>query len=244
MTRSDAAQWCVILRARGNSAEARAALDVLCRAYRTPVLAYIRHHGYSADVAEDLTQAFFTRFLEHAWHAHADPTRGSFRAFLLTAVRRFLINAEEEGHAIKRGGHLHFESIDGSEGALEEIASNDATPERAFERAWAWAIIELALRRLRDEAAEAGKGDLFDRLRDFLIEPPDEADYARVAATLKQRRNTVAVAVHRLRQRLRELVGEELAATTAGGSDLDDELRQLRTALGPVLHEGSGSDTR
>lgn len=240
MARSDA-QWSVILGARGDSAEARAALDALCRAYRAPVLAFIRHHGYGADLAEDLTQAFFTRFLEHAWHTHADPARGSFRAFLLTAVRRFLINAEEEGHAIKRGGNLQFESIDGSEAALEKIASSDATPERAFERAWAWAIIELALRRLRDEAAEAGKVELFDRLRDFLIEPPDDADYAQVAATLKQRRNTVAVAVHRLRQRLRELVGEELAAITVDGSDLEDEFRQLRTALAPVLHDGDPS---
>jgi len=89
--------------------------------------------------------------------------------------------------------------------------------------------------RLRDEAEEVGKGELFDQLREFLIERPDEADYARAATALNLRRNTLAVAVHRMRHRLRELVREELAQTTACKDDLDAELRDLRATLSGVV---------
>lgn len=237
----DTTQWSLILRARGDAGDARGALESLCARYRPSILAYIRGHGYAGDVAEDLTQAFFTRFLEQAWHAHADPARGRFRAFLLTAIKRFLINADEEAHAAKRGGRVRIESFDA---ATVDLATADAGPERAFERAWALVVLETALRRLREEAREGGKGDLFDHLREFLTEAPDAADYERVAAALGLRRNTLAVAVHRLRHRLRELVRDELAQTSAARADLDLELRDLRDALGNVLQDCDPGDRK
>jgi len=235
MSRFDTTRWSMVLRARGDAAENRAALEALCRAYRPPVLAYIRGRGFGGDAAEDLTQTFFARFLERASHADADPARGRFRAFLLTAVKRFLINAGEEAHAVKRGGRMHFESLDQEQEGQRDIASADETPEQAFERAWAFVVLDNAMRRLRAEAEQAGKRELFERLRDFLTEAPDEADYARAAEALNLRRNTLAVAVHRLRHRLREMVREELAETATGRDELDSELRELRAALGTVM---------
>jgi len=235
MSRFDTTRWSIVLRARGNTAENRAALEALCRAYRPPVLAYIRGRGFRGDAAEDLTQTFFARFLERASHADADPARGRFRAFLLTAVKRFLINASEEAHAVKRGGRMQFESLEQEGDGQRDIASGDETPEQAFERAWAFVVLDNAMRRLRAEADQAGKRELFDRLRDFLTEPPDEADYARAAEMLNLRRNTLAVAVHRLRHRLREMVREELTETATGRDELECELRELRAALGTVM---------
>lgn len=231
-------QWSLVLRARGDGIEARTALDTLCRTYRPPVLAYIRGRGYEGDAAEDLTQSFFANFLERAAHADADPLRGRFRSFLLTAVKRFLINAAETQRTVKRGGRVRFESFDD-----EASASESDAPERAFERAWAYVVLDGALRRLRAEAEAADKRGQFDRLRDFLVEAPDPADYDRVAAELGLRRNTLAVAVHRLRQRLRELVRDVVAETTAGRDDLDHELHELRTALGSALAASTEAET-
>jgi len=109
------------------------------------------------------------------------------------------------------------------------------SPESSFDREWAQAVLHAAMRRLRSEAKAAGKANLFDNLSEFLIEPPDEADYQRVAEALNMRRNTLAVAVHRMRQRLRELVCRELAQTAADDSDLEQELEDLRLCLGAVL---------
>ncbi len=65
-------------------------------------------------------------------------------------------------------------------------------------------MLDSALAKLRAEAEAAGKVALFDQLQEFLTERPDEADYARAASALNLRRNTLAVAVHRMRHRLRE----------------------------------------
>lgn len=223
----DTTRWSIVLRARGEPAGARQALEALCRTYRSPVLAFVRSRGYSADAAEDLTQAFFARFVERAWHSSADPERGRFRSFLLTALKRFLIDADAETAALKRGGTFRFEAID--DDAVDQNASHDG-PEREFERQWIRVVLNAAFARLREEAGRAGKLPLFERLSEFLVEPPDDADYARVAADLGLRRNTLAVAVHRLRHRLRDIVREELAETTSGRAELAQELRALRVS--------------
>jgi len=234
MTRFDTTRWSMVLQARDGTAQARSALETLCRTYRPPVLAYIRHRGYSAETAEDLAQTFFVRFLEDEYHADADPGRGRFRNFLLTALKRFLIDADEEAHAIKRGGRIRFHSLDHDEvGSLPPGNLADAeTPEHAFERTWAITLIQAAMKRLRAEAVRAGRQELFEHLSEFLAERPDEAEYARVAGALNLRRNTLAVTVHRLRHRLRELIRDELAQTTANAAELESEIRDMRSVLG------------
>lgn len=228
MGRFETTRWSVVLRARGEAGDAREALEQLCRTYRPPVLAFVLRRGYAADVAEDLTQAFFTRFLERAWHSSADPQRGRFRSFLLTALKRFLIDSDSEAAALKRGGGVKFVALDDD---TDRMAAAGETPDAAFEREWAQAVLSAAFARLREEARAAGKLALFERLSDFLVEPPDERDYERAAADLNLRRNTLAVAVHRLRHRLRDLVREELAETTSNRTELEEELRTLRGSM-------------
>jgi len=190
----------------------------------------VRSRGYAPDAADDLVQAFFVRFLDQSWHAGADPDRGRFRAYLLTMLKRYLMNSEIEARAIKRGGGMRIDSLDDdSDPALAVV---DDSPERVFEQAWAMTVLGRALKHLRDEAEQCGKRELFDALREFLVERPDNADYARVAEQLGLRRNTLAVAVHRMRHRLQELIQSELADTAAGAGELDAELRELRGALG------------
>jgi len=225
----------------GATGIACAALDPLYRACRAPVLAYIRHRGYAIDRAEDLTQAFFARLLEHG--AALDADGQAFRRCLLTAVKRFLINTEQEGRTIKRGGTMRFESIDADDTHLARIASEDNGPEHAFERAWAMAVLDAALERLHVEAVDAGKGDLFEQLRDFLIEPPDRADYSRMAEAMCLRRNTLAVIVHRMRLRLRALIRAELAAAHPG-SGTDHVPGALHAAPAPVLRRIEGPTGR
>lgn len=233
MGRFETTRWSVVLRARGEAGEARAALEQLCRTYRPPVLAFVRFRGYAADAAEDLTQAFFTRFLERSWYSSADPERGRFRSFLLTALKRFLIDADAGAATLKRGGGVHFERLDDDTGCAG--AAGDA-PDAVFEREWAHAVLRVALARLRAEAEQAGKLELFQRLSEFLIERPDEAEYACAADDLHLRRNTLAVAVHRMRHRLRELVRAELADTTSSRTELEEELRALRGSVQALSH--------
>jgi RNA polymerase sigma-70 factor (ECF subfamily) len=235
MAKFDSTQWSLVLCAGNAGADARRALDTLCRTYRPPVLAYIRSRGRSPELAEDLTQAFFADFIERASHADANPDRGRFRNFLLVALKRFLINADAQERAQKRGGGVAAEQLLENSRSVAEAMIDAQTPERAFERSWALAVLDCAMHRLREEAHTAGKGELFEQLREFLAESPDEADYDRAAQALNLRRNTLAVAVHRMRHRLRELVRLELAQTTASRAEMETELRELRGTFASVM---------
>src|SRR5690606_233980 len=101
----------------------------------------------------------------------------------------------------------------------------------AFERAFARTVMARALARLEQEAHAAGKDALFAAAREFLLEAPERARYAEVAAALGLRQNTFAVAVHRMRQRLEAMVEAELADTVAGPGELEAERRHLARQL-------------
>jgi RNA polymerase sigma-70 factor (ECF subfamily) len=91
--------------------------------------------------------------------------------------------------------------------------------------------LRQALTRLQDEARRNGKDKLFEQLRPFLLENPDGSEYDIVASALGMRRNTVAVAVHRLRARLQEVVRAVVADTVDDPREAELELRRLRHSL-------------
>ena len=226
-------RWSLILAARGADSQSRRALASLCRTYRAPVLAFIRCSGCRPDEAEDLTQSFFAQLLLRNLHARVEPERGRFRTYLLASLKHFLINVHKHDSAQKRGAQVQLQVLDmcaSRSSNLDQMRSPD-TPERAFDRAWAQAVLRTALRKLRREAGEAGKGDLFAKAWEFVIERPAEAEYDRIARELGMRRNTLAVAVHRLRIRLRELVCAELAETATNEATLHEEIDDLRECL-------------
>lgn len=220
--------WSMVIQTRAASQQGRVALETLCCAYRSPVLSYLRAHGCSPADAEDLTQAFFEQMLLHRFHTAADPTRGRFRTFLLTALKRFLANQHDRERTLKRGGHLVFVTLE-DQHEPDDVAAS--TPEQAFEREYALTVISRALERLRKEAEESGKSRLFDQLSGFLLEPADRREYSDLAERLGLRRNTLAVAIHRLRNRLREMVRAELVDTVDSPAALEDEMNALSSAL-------------
>ncbi|HEV8694020.1 MAG TPA: ECF-type sigma factor [Lysobacter sp.] len=228
MARFATTRWSLILDAR-DPAVARDALEEICRAYRGPVLVYVLRRGYAMADAEDLTQEFFTRFLESRWHEVADPARGHFRGLLLTALKRFLISASKAANTQKRGGGMFRMEGDSEVDCL--FTNESDAPDEAFEHAWAMTVLERSFARLRAEAESAGKAELFRQLSPHIGEPPLVDEYQRIGAQLGLRTNTVAVAVHRLRTRLRDLVHEELADICDGPDGVAAELRALREAL-------------
>lgn len=230
MSRFQTTRWSLLLRARAEGPLAGPALEGLCRLYRPPVLAFIRSRGYPPAHAEDLTQAFFEQFLRLRPDHAADPTRGRFRSYLLAVLRNFLLNQQASATAAKRGGGQTAQAL---EDTPEEVlvAADSDHPEQAFERAWAQGVLEKALAELSEEAAEAGKRTLFEALRPFLLQTPDREAYDELAKRLGMRRNTLAVAVHRLRTRLRAVVLDVLAEGVSAQAELDAELAALQSVL-------------
>ena len=206
-----------------------AALEKLCRTYWFPLYAFARRQGNSPEDAQDLTQDFFFRLLEKNYLAKADPDRGKFRTFLLSSLRHFLVNEWKRAGRLKRGGGLEFISIHTNEAEYRYAAesSDESNPDAEYETRWAVALIEQVLAALHQEFNAADKAPLFERLKGFIWDNKTNASYAEIAAELNLSEGTVKVAVHRLRQRFRELLRAEVAHTVARPEDIDGELRYL-----------------
>lgn len=226
--------WTEVLLAREQQAPgASEALDNLCRLYWYPLYAHIRHSIKDPQDAEDLTQEFFRLLIEKNYLGAVDRERGKFRSFLLVAVKRFLINAHKHAHRQKRGGgqtHLSLD-LELAESRLQSDLATGLSPEEIFERRWARTMLDQATTRLRDEYAAAGKSALFETLGNFLTDESRFGDYAEVAPRLGMTASAVAVAVHRLRARFKQLVREAVRPTVADPAEVDDEVRHLVATL-------------
>jgi RNA polymerase sigma-70 factor (ECF subfamily) len=222
--------WSVVLSAgEGSLPNAQTALERLCRAYWYPLYAYVRRQGHSVEEAQDLTQEFFARLLQKDYLRHPDPARGRFRTFLLTALKRFLINDWEKSHAAKRGEgqpSISWDQHDTENRFLAEPA-DPSTPEKAFEKRWAVTLLEQVLQRLREEFTASGNADRFERLKLLLWGEKGSPAYAGVAVELGLTETALKVAVHRLRRRYRELLRAEVAHTVERPEEVDEELRYL-----------------
>ncbi|MCB1132713.1 MAG: sigma-70 family RNA polymerase sigma factor, partial [Verrucomicrobiae bacterium] len=104
-----ATRWSMVAGAAG---EAEVSLEALCRQYWQPVYAVARLAGNDVETAKDLTQGFFAKLLEHGWLASADRGKGRFRTFLVTALKRYMINEWHRDHAAKRGGFAETVPLD------------------------------------------------------------------------------------------------------------------------------------
>ena len=184
------------------------------------------------DAEEDLTQAFLARLLEKNVVAAAKRERGKFRSFLLASLNHFLSDEWDKARAKKRG-NLRVISLDGLSAESRYVAQpqDHATPEKVFQRQWALRVLDQVLQKLEGEFAATGKGELFKQIRFCLAGERSAIPYAQLAQKVGMTEGAVTVAVHRLRQRYRAVLREEIAQTIAAPEDVEEELRDLFRAL-------------
>ncbi len=225
-------RWSIVLAARApTEAEGNAALATLCRSYWYPLYAFVRRQGLGEHDAQDLTQEFFARLLEKGWLGGVERERGRFRSWLLASMKHFLANEWDRSRAKKRGGGVATLSFDAmsAESRFRHEPADTATAEKLYDRRWALTLLDQVLARLRAEMSAAGKVGHFDALKFCLT--GDKTPYADVAAKLGMSEGAVKVAVHRLRERYRDLIRAEIAETVATPAEVEDELCHLLAAL-------------
>ena len=187
--------------------------------------------------AQDLTQDFFVMVLEGNLLKLADPTRGRFRSFLLKSLKNFLLDAAEKRHAEKRGGKINFVSWDDwmaeapSQLSIPVRTLESLSPESIFDLRWAATVVERALRRLREECESRGRRRLFDLINGYLIADRADISYSNIAQKLGVAEPEVKRLLHRMRQRYRDLLRDEVAQTVERSGDVDEEIRYLCVVL-------------
>ncbi len=231
-------RWSLVSRARGpeDSPARREALEELCHLYWFPLYAFARQKGNTPEDAEDATQGFFLEILEAELFSEADPVRGKLRTFLLFAFQRFLIDAHRFSKAAKRGGGFDrvLLDVEAAEERYQAEKLSGASPEVMFDREWALTILEKALNTLCDQYKTAGKEALLEELRPFLdLEAESPGRYDQLCFRTSMTKSAARQAVHRLRDRFRELLRGMVADTLRDASEaaIDEELASLQKIL-------------
>jgi RNA polymerase sigma-70 factor (ECF subfamily) len=215
----------------GGEGEKRAVLGELFTRYRAPVLAYLEGRGMAADRAEDLLQDFFAYAIEHGVFAQADAARGRFRNLLLTALRHYGAKQHRAERAQRRRPEGGFAGED--VGALPEgaLPADDETPQRAFVRAWAVALVRRVVEALRAEYAGPERRAHFEIFHRLMIAPtldgapaPAQRDLARELGLGEKEVANRLVTARRAYQRL---LREEIAAYARTDAEVDEEIREL-----------------
>ncbi len=222
--------WTVVLAAgRRATPQSAHALEELCRTYWFPLYAYVRRRGHEKADAEDLVQAFFARFLAKNYLEGLSTERGRFRAFLLASLKHFLANEWDKSQRQKRGGGVIHLSLDWqtADSKFQVAATTEPSPDQAYDREWALALLSLVIECLQAECVADGKAKLFEQLKVFLAEGKGETAQSEVAKALGMEEGAVRVAVHRLRKRYRQLLRDEIANTLSDPAMVDEEMRAL-----------------
>lgn len=210
----------------GAAAQADESLEALCRLYWQPVYAVARRAGNDVETSKDLTQGFFALLLGNRSLALADRGKGRFRTFLVTVLKRYMIDEWRREHAAKRGGFIETVPLDADLAERVGADDGDLAPDALFDRRWALALLDAALHRLETES----RGD-FAILKECLTADRGEIDYTDISRRLGSSEGATRVAVHRLRKRYRQVIREEVARTVADENEVENEMRVLMDAL-------------
>jgi RNA polymerase sigma factor (sigma-70 family) len=217
-------EWTLVLAAGSDATRSSAALETLCRSYWQPLYAFARRKGHPPAASEDAVQGFLENILAHRSLANVDRDGGRFRSWLLGGFIHHLAHLYRRDHAARRGSGIVALSIEEAEATLPPDTS--LTPDEAYDRRWAELVLASAVQRLRDQHQRTGKAELWAALEP-VITARAATSYASLATTLGISEQSVAVHVHRLRQRLRKLVRNEVARTVLTAEDLETELAYL-----------------
>lgn len=223
-------QWTLVFQAAADAANpSRDAVGQLIESYWIPLYAFARQRGLSSADAEDATQEFLFRITESDFLERADPAKGRFRTFLLTAWKRFLIDQYRKESRERRGGQARHWSIDFRQADQQwrELVSRSIAPEDAFTVQWAKSILAEAHRRIESDYSGSDRQRFFQCMTPWMTKPIDASQYAQLESQLRMSRSAIKVGLHRLRQRYGTYLREVISETVDDPQDIESELHEL-----------------
>jgi RNA polymerase sigma-70 factor (ECF subfamily) len=193
----------------------------LYKKYRKPVYLYLRSKGFPDDTARDLIQGFFTeKILGKQLLQKADPRKGKFRAFLLTAIRNYTID-------IKRSERP---TVSFSQEKHDQYASGD-DPALAFNQAWAIQFVQDTVAELEDECLKQGKQQDWELFRLWLLEPDLEHGKVTIDELCRQLKiktpDRAYSIIFNLKERFRAIFRGRLRAQGYSPSEITEEIKGL-----------------
>jgi RNA polymerase sigma-70 factor (ECF subfamily) len=229
--------WTLVWSAGGTESEATAAaLGRLCEAYWFPLYHYVRRLGHPEQDAADLVQGFLLSLISRRRLLKGvSGNRSLFRTYVKAALRYHLSDQWRRDNSQRAGGAavlvpLEIE-LEGGERRFIAEPLAALSPDMAYEKLWALAMLDRALTRLRVSFEERGARAQFESLLPCLEGDPDDRPYDEIATALGVSVNAARVAASRFRKSYERCVLDEISDTVSHPDDVPVELANLRAAL-------------
>jgi len=224
--------WSIVRRAKDDSLTA---LNLLFMNYREPMIVHLLGKAYTHHDATELVQGFCVHLIRKDFLLNVAKAKGKFRSFLLTALNNYIRDQVEHARAVKRGEGRVLDSLDEEDFEGERLhspAAAIAAADLQYDRAWAQAVLQNALKRLEEESATSGHTALCQALEPAFFADETSLSYRDIASRLEMSEGAVKTAAHRLKHRLRGLIREEIMQTVSDKADFDEELTYLISLFG------------
>jgi RNA polymerase sigma-70 factor (ECF subfamily) len=200
--------------------------------YWKPVYCYLRRKGCRNEEAKDLTQGFFEVALRRGLIQQADRAKGRFRAFLLTALDRYVRNVHRDETAKKRAPVTGLVSLHGLASAEVPVAAREATPEAAFHYAWACQLLNEALATVEAQCLQRGQLAHWEAFRARILQPILEGADPPPLSELCERFGIESAIrasnmIVTMRRRLRVVLKDCVRRAAGAEADVDEEIGDL-----------------
>lgn len=227
-------RWTVIVNSQTTDEDRkRAILDELFQKYWKPVYWYIRRKGSNNEKAKDLTQGFFT---EIVWGRDlvqsADPEKGRFRNFLLTALERYLTDTWRYEHSQKRMPSKEIFSYDNADGFELADMDGEMEPEEAFNSVWLMELLQQSIAEVQKDMDAAGMDPYWTLFERRCLEPILNAAKPRSLKEICDTLNIEDVAkasnmIVTVKRRVKKMVTHNLQKLVGSETELEDEIAAL-----------------
>lgn len=203
----------------------------LIQAYWKPVYAFIRATWKKqVEDAKDLTQSFFTYFLQKDYLSRMRPERGTFRSYLRQALRHFLVDAAR--YQAARQPSTKLIALEGTFEELDRIGmvAPGETPEQLFDRQWFDTVFEGAVQNLQSLLASQGKDAYFAVFRAYCLDEESKKEdltYGEVAERLRMKETDVRNYLTFCRKALRQILRARIREYVSSEAEVDEELKQV-----------------
>jgi len=216
----------------------RALIGLLLERYWKPVYCYIRRKGYANEEAKDLTQGFFHEVvLNRQLIQRADPAKGRFRAFLLHALKQYLIDQRRRQFTERRIPKDKLVPLDIADPPALPQTISEWTPEDCFIYAWKSAILDRVLTDVKADCMADGLKTHWFVFHDRVLrpifdesEPPSIADVCRRHDLTSE--STASNMMVTVKRRFHNTLKRQLRATVLCDADADEELQDMLRTWG------------
>lgn len=226
-------QWSLIEAVQKQQDPERAMIGTLLDRYWKPVYCYLRRTGHDNEQAKDLTQGFFHEVvLGRQLIQKADPAKGRFRAFLLHALKQYVIDNQRKDARQTVIPPEKLVSLEITPLAALPPSVSAGSPEECFLYAWKSVILDRVLATVKEDCRASGQDLHWQLFREHLVRPTLEGTAPLALKELCQRygvtsEKTVSNMVITVKRRFQRTLQQHLRSTVSSDTEAEEELQEI-----------------